>query len=109
LVPAEWDFQELEANPLDANTYPTEIGVIPPMPSIFDTPLAELEKAVGFDPNRLCMFCDEPVQSLSCGGPEICPACDCGHNKDGTEWTPQEAMKFYDNARRKQAKHKLES
>jgi hypothetical protein len=32
LVPAEWDFQELEANPLDANTYPTEIGVIPPMP-----------------------------------------------------------------------------
>ena len=66
-----------------------------------DTELRELERRVGFDPAFLCIFCDEPVGALSCGGPMICPACDCGYNKDGTRWTYGEATLRYANARKR--------
>ena len=80
------------------------------MASILDTPLDELEKAVGFDSKTLCIFCEQPVGSLSMGGPLVCPACDCGqHRRDyhierlrGRPWTEgHDWPKFYANARRR--------
>lgn len=41
---------------------------------------------IAFDPERLCVWCELPVGSLSMGGPAICPACDCGNHRDGTKW-----------------------
>ena len=35
-----------------------------------------------FDPQRPCKLCGEPVIGLSFGGPEICPPCDVGPEKD---------------------------
>ena len=66
-------------------------------------PLEELEKAVGFDPAALCIFCEKPVERLSMGGPLICPSCDCGAHLDGSKWTPPDAARFYANARRRAA------
>lgn len=43
--------------------------------------------ATEFDPNALCVICGEPVQSLSYGGPKVCPWCDCGYNRNGTRWS----------------------
>lgn len=31
-----------------------------------------------FDPKALCRMCGLPVKELSTGGPNVCPACDCG-------------------------------
>jgi hypothetical protein len=54
-----------------------------------------------FDPAFLCIYCNEPVGSLSMGGPAVCPACDCGNNRDGSTWSMEQASRFYDNARRR--------
>lgn len=32
-----------------------------------------------FDATAPCSVCGEPVGSLSMGGPDICPSCDCGN------------------------------
>lgn len=80
------------------------------MASIIDTPLRELEKRVGFDPATPCIFCEQPVERLSCGGPLICPACDCGQyrhdhpekRKRGKRWDG-DAVLFMTNARRRMA------
>lgn len=45
---------------------------------------------LAFDPERKCIYCEEPVGSLSMGGPALCPACDCGNHGDGNKWTHQE-------------------
>jgi hypothetical protein len=30
--------------------------------------------------DRTCKICGQKGYPLSCGGEDICPACDCGHN-----------------------------
>lgn len=77
--------------------------------SIFDVPTEELERQLGFDPKALCIFCEQPVERLSCGGVLICPACDCGHyrhdhpdkRKRGKRWSGMDGVMFYANARRR--------
>lgn len=56
---------------------------------------------LGFDPKRLCVYCDDAVGSLSLGGPAVCPSCDCGRNKDGSLWTLEQAHVGIRNARAK--------
>jgi hypothetical protein len=40
-----------------------------------------------FNPDFLCIYCEQPVVALSVGGSAVCPWCDMGRNRDGTEWT----------------------
>ncbi len=68
--------------------------------------IAELEHAVGFNPETPCIFCEQPVERLSAGGPLVCPPCDCGRNKDGTPWSIPQAALRYANARRRMAETK---
>ena len=74
--------------------------------------MRELERAVGFDPEVACIFCEQPVGALSMGGPLICPACDCGHYRRdyhierlrGKPWTQgPDWAKFQMNAKRRMA------
>ena len=51
-----------------------------------------------FDPAFPCFYCDEPVRSLSLGGPGVCPRCDCGYSENG-KWTMEEAYCFGKHAR----------
>lgn len=53
------------------------------------------------DPNFLCIYCEQPVVEASMDGTAICPWCDCGVNRDGTKWTPQEWQQRFTNARRR--------
>jgi hypothetical protein len=78
--------------------------------NLFTMPIADIEKAVGFDPSVSCIFCEQPVGALSMGGPLICPACDCGHYRHdyaierlrGKPWNQgHDWAKFYTNARRR--------
>lgn len=39
----------------------------------------------GFDPQRPCRVCKQPVAYMSTGGSSICPWCDAGQNRDGTK------------------------
>lgn len=55
---------------------------------------------IAFDPARACIYCEEPVKSLSMGGPALCGACDCGMHKDGTKWSHQEYPALLARARR---------
>lgn len=45
-----------------------------------------------FDPAFPCIYCQEPVERMSMGGPAVCGSCDCGSHRDGKKWTPQEAF-----------------
>jgi len=38
-----------------------------------------------------CRVCGLPVTEPSCGGPDLCPWCDCGIHRDRTPWTYREA------------------
>lgn len=40
-----------------------------------------------------CLWCGEPVLHESMDGPLVCPACDCGNNKDGSKWSTEEYQK----------------
>lgn len=81
--------------------------------NMLTTPIEELEKALGFDPNALCIYCEKPVERLSMGGALICPACDCGHyrhdhedkRKRGKPWGNDVSL-FYMNARARMEEHK---
>jgi len=42
-------------------------------------------------------MCGESVEEASMGGTVICPACDCGKNKDGSNWTLEDAKRAGDN------------
>lgn len=42
---------------------------------------------VKYDADTPCWFCGEPVGEASVGGTVVCPACDCGKNRDGTKWS----------------------
>jgi len=40
---------------------------------------------VKYDENAPCIVCGLPVGEASVGGTVICPSCDCGVYRDGTE------------------------
>jgi hypothetical protein len=42
-----------------------------------------------------CLFCEQPVESPSTDGPLVCAWCDCGVNRDGTEWTEEQACTLW--------------
>lgn len=46
----------------------------------------------GPEPPILCRVCGLPVPAPSMGGPDLCPACDCGVYRDGTPWDFKETM-----------------
>jgi hypothetical protein len=54
-----------------------------------------------FRPEFPCLYCDHPVTSLSFGGSAVCPACDCGINRDGTQWTGDDLYRLMKNAKRR--------
>jgi hypothetical protein len=58
---------------------------------------------LGFKSDFLCIYCEKPIASLSCGGPAVCPTCDCGRNHDGSEWTMDDYARLSNNARRRLA------
>lgn len=50
--------------------------------------------AIEYDENAPCRICGDPVREASMGGTDVCPACDCGLNKDGSHWTPAQGSLF---------------
>lgn len=54
-----------------------------------------------FNPDFPCAYCEEPVVSLSVGGSAVCPWCDMGYNRDGTEWTYDTMKARFANYRRR--------
>jgi hypothetical protein len=40
----------------------------------------------------ICTICGLPSKHASMGGPGICPACDCGKFRDGTDWSYRETV-----------------
>lgn len=53
---------------------------------------------VEYDTEDLCWYCRLPVVEASMGGTVCCPWCDCGRNRDGSEWTTaqfHERMRSY--------------
>lgn len=49
---------------------------------------------VTYDENAPCFGCGEPVCEASVGGPGLCPACDCGYNRDGTRKTTMQNFEY---------------
>ena len=48
---------------------------------------------VGYDENAPCRVCGLPVVHASMGGTDLCPWCDCGRYRDGTEIDVRELMR----------------
>ena len=44
------------------------------------------EVEIGYNPDDPCRICGLPVIDASCGGVDICSACDMGYNRNGTKW-----------------------
>ena len=40
---------------------------------------------VDYDETAPCRICGLPVGAASVGGTDVCPACDCGRYRDGTQ------------------------
>lgn len=57
---------------------------------------------IEYDEDAPCISCGLPVVEASVGGTVVCPWCDCGHYRDGSEWTFHEAV----NKELRQAKAK---
>lgn len=47
---------------------------------------------VEYDENAPCIVCGLPIENASMGGTAICPSCDCGKYRDGTEMTFKELV-----------------
>ncbi len=58
---------------------------------------------VEYDENAPCRICGLPVEHASMGGTDVCPYCDYGRYRDGTEITFIE-MVYKNNKLRKKAK-----
>ena len=52
------------------------------------------ELKVEYDENTPCIVCGLPVGSASMGGTVVCPTCDCGVYRDGTEINVREFLKL---------------
>jgi len=50
------------------------------------------ELKVEYDEKTPCIICGLPVGSASMGGTVVCPACDCGVYRDGTQMTLGETL-----------------
>lgn len=42
---------------------------------------------IEYDEKAPCIMCGLPVESASMGGTNLCPWCDCGNYRNGTEFT----------------------
>lgn len=58
-----------------------------------------------YDENYPCIWCQLPVGDASMGGTVVCPACDCGINRDGTKWSYADYLRLSENARKWYAEH----
>lgn len=67
--------------------------------AIYQTDKGPIE--VFYDPASPCVYCELPVESASVGGTSVCPACDCGRNRDGTPWDYPTMQKRYASYRRR--------
>jgi len=47
---------------------------------------------VEYDEKAPCIWCGLPVESASMGGTNLCPWCDCGVYRDGTQMTLEETL-----------------
>lgn len=56
-----------------------------------------------FDPAFPCVYCEEPVDSLSVGGSAVCPWCDMGRNRDGSLWDYDTMKKRFANYEKRYA------
>lgn len=47
---------------------------------------------VEYEGDPPCLFCNQPVpyEDRGADGPLVCGWCDCGCNRNGKEWTPEE-------------------
>ena len=59
---------------------------------------------VSYDPDAPCWMCGLAVEEASMGGTVICPSCDCGLNRDGSQWSPAEAELAFQSFRDNQAR-----
>jgi len=48
---------------------------------------------VDYDPSAPCRICGLPVVTASVGGTNVCPWCDCGYYRDGSEITYQDLVR----------------
>jgi hypothetical protein len=62
---------------------------------------------VSYDPDSPCVYCELPVIEASVGGTAVCPACDCGRNRDGSLWDYATMQKRFENYRRRVAAAEL--
>lgn len=62
-------------------------------------------KEVGYDADAPCWSCGLPVTEASMGGTVICPWCDCGVKRDGTQYTLEESIQLGENYRKKLAEY----
>lgn len=53
-----------------------------------------------------CLFCGDPVTRPSMDGPLVCGSCDCGRNRDGSQWTEAQAEERYAHRRAKVAEYR---
>jgi hypothetical protein len=51
-------------------------------------------REVEYDEQSPCRICGEAVLDASVGGTNVCPWCDCGKNRDGTEWTESQHRNY---------------
>lgn len=56
-----------------------------------------------------CLLCGEPVARPSMGGPLICGPCDCGNNREGSRWTPEQAKERYAHFRTRVAAYRAQA
>ena len=50
---------------------------------------------VVYDPDSPCRVCGQPVIEASVGGTAICPWCDSGYRRDGTQWTYSDYIRYF--------------
>ena len=48
---------------------------------------------VEYNEKAPCRICGLPVEHASMGGTDVCPSCDCGRYRDGTEINVRELMR----------------
>ncbi len=48
---------------------------------------------VEYDENAPCRICGLPVEHASMGGTDVCPWCDCGRYRDGTDINLRDSMR----------------
>jgi hypothetical protein len=59
-----------------------------------------------YDSNLICRCCKLPALKVSMGGTDLCPWCDMGVFRDGTNWTFRDCID--DEYRIKRAKEAIE-